>query len=148
MLLLPIDIDETKNIRFLQNPECVEILKVYPRFYEKVGYNKPWIGYCASLDETEIVGVGGFKGAPKNGNVEIAYGTFQAHQGKGIATAICRELVLLSLQTDPSIKITARTLHDGYASMAVLKKNGFICLGTVYDEEDGDVLEWLFKNEF
>jgi hypothetical protein len=29
--------------------------------------------------------------------------------------------------------------------MGILKKNGFECLGIVYDDEDGDVLEWEFK---
>lgn len=145
MLLLPIDIDEEKNNRFRQNPECIEILNVYPAFYKKVGYNKPWIGYFVSMDGEEIVGAGGFKGAPTNGKVEIAYGSFQARRGKGVATAICRELVLLAQKTDPTLRITARTLHDNFASQAVLKKNGFVCLGTVYDEDDGDVLEWEFQ---
>jgi RimJ/RimL family protein N-acetyltransferase len=53
--------------------------------------------------------------------------------------------VELSLATDPAIRITARTLPDSYASIGILKKNGFVCLGMVYDEEDGDVLEWEFK---
>jgi hypothetical protein len=56
-----------------------------------------------------------------------------------------RQLVLLSLQTSAAIRITARTLQDGYASIGILKKNGFECLGVVYDEEDGNVLEWELK---
>jgi [ribosomal protein S5]-alanine N-acetyltransferase len=148
MLLLPIDIDELKNLRFRENPECIPILNVYPDFYERVGYNKPWIGYFASFDGQEIIGAGGYKGKPKEGKVEIAYGSFKKHEGKGIGTEICRQLVILSLQTDPSIRITARTLQDGYASMGILKKNGFDCLGIVYDEEDGEVLEWeLIKHK-
>lgn len=145
MRLLPIDTNEEKNVRFLQNPECVEVLNVYPAFYKKVGFTKPWIGYFVSLYGEEVIGVGGYKGKPANNKIEIAYGVFQNHQGKGVATAICKELVQLSLQTDPTVRITARTLHDGFASQAVLKKNGFECMGTVLDEEDGEVLEWEFK---
>jgi RimJ/RimL family protein N-acetyltransferase len=148
MELLPIDIDETKNARFRENPETIPILDVYPGFYRQVGYNKPWIGYFATIDGQELVGVGGFKGKPKEGKVEIAYGTFEKYQGQGIGTEICRQLVLLSLQADPAIKITARTLQNGYASMKILKKNGFECLGVVYDEDDGDVLEWEFKSTY
>ena len=147
MLLLPIDIDELKNLRFRENPECIPILNVYPGFYQKAGYNKPWIGYFATTDGEEIVGAGGYKGKPRNGKVEIAYGTFKKYEGQGIGTEICRQLVLLSLQTDPAIRITARTLQDGNASIAILKKNGFECLGIVYDEEDGNVLEWEFKKQ-
>lgn len=147
MLLLPIDVDESQNIKFRENPECLEVLKVYPDFYNRVGYNKPWIGYFATIDGKEIVGGGGYKGKPKDGKIEIAYGTFKKYQGQGIGTEICKQLVLLSLQTDPAIKITARTLPDNYASIEVLKKNGFECLGIIYDEEDGNVFEWELKKQ-
>src|SRR5215204_7814595 len=145
--LLPIDLEVTKNTRFLETPECIPVLTVYPDYYNKVGYNKPYIGYFAAIDGNEIVGAAGYKGKPKDGKVEIAYGTFKNYEGRGIGTETCRQLVLLSLQTDPAIRITARTLQDGYASMAILKKNGFECLGTVYDEEDGEVLEWELKKQ-
>ena len=145
MLLLPIDTDQTKNERFKENPECVSILNVYPDFYQRVGYNKPWIGYFVTIDRDEIVGAGGYKGKPREGKVEIAYGTFKRYEGQGIGTEICRQLVLLSQNTDPAIRITARTLQDGYASIKILKKNGFECSGIVHDEEDGEVLEWELK---
>ena len=146
MLLLPISKDASKNNAFTDNPECVEILNVYSEYYKKVGYSQPWIGYFASIDGKEIVGAGGYKGAPKEGKVEIAYGTFKKYEGQGIGTEICRQLTLLARQTDSSVRITARTLQDGEASMKILKKNGFECLGVVYDEDDGDVLEWQYKH--
>jgi [ribosomal protein S5]-alanine N-acetyltransferase len=144
MILLQIDIDETKNNKFIGKPECLPVLKVYPDYYRKVGFNKPWIQYFASSDGEEIVGAAGYKGKPKDGKVEIAYGTFKNYEGQGIGTEICRQLVLLALQADPEVRITARTFQEGHASMAILKKNGFECLGIVYDEEDGDVFEWEF----
>jgi|SRR5687768_9548553 len=103
-------------------------------------------GILQLLMVKKIVGAGGYKGKPKEGKVEIAYGTFKKCEGQGVGTEICRQLVLLSLQTDPGIRITARTLQDGHASIAILKKNGFECLGIVYDKEDGNVLEWEFKS--
>jgi len=142
MVLLPIDIDETNNTRFLGHPECVSVLSVYPDYYKKVGFNKPWIGYFASIDGEEIVGAAGYKGRPKDGKVEIAYGTFKKYEGQGIGTEICRELVQLARETDPGVRITARTLEDGSASIAILKKNGFQRVGIVHDEDDGDVVEW------
>jgi carbonic anhydrase len=56
-------------------------------------------------------------------------------------------LVLLSLQTDPSIRVTARTILETNPSAKILKRNGFECNGIVYDEEDGDVWEWEFKSK-
>ncbi|MBC8173816.1 MAG: GNAT family N-acetyltransferase [Chitinophagales bacterium] len=145
MILLPIDIDETKNASFHSNPECAEILQVYPGYYQQVGYNKPWIGYFFTRDGSEVLGCGGFKGKPKNGSIEIAYGTFKNHKGKGIGTEICRQLVLLSLETDPALQIRARTLPEENASTKILKRNGFVCTGMVVDEDDGDVWEWEWR---
>ena len=145
MILLPIDIDETLNSRFDKNPECLDVLNVYPDYYKRVGYTKPWIGYFATMDGNEIIGCGGYKGKPREGKIEIAYGTFKKYEGQGIATEICRQLVLLALQTDPSVRITARTFLESNASTQVLKRNGFECTGIVYDEEDGDVWEWELK---
>jgi RimJ/RimL family protein N-acetyltransferase len=145
MLLIPIDIDKSKNEKFRNIEECVQILDVYPGFYQRVGFNKPWIGYFASLDGNEIVGCGGFKGKPIDGKIEIAYATFKGYEGQGMGTEICRQLVLLSLQTDPAIRITARTLPENNASTKILRRNGFEMLGIVYDEEDGNVWEWELK---
>lgn len=146
MILLPIDIDISLNNRFEVIPECKSILDIYPGYYLKVGFNKPWIGYFASIDGTEIVGCGGYKGKPKEGKVEIAYGTFPNFEGQGIGKKICRQLVMLSLQTDPSIRITARTLRENNPSTSILKSNGFRFLGVVADEDDGDVWEWEYQN--
>ena len=141
MEFLPIDIKEINNVQFADNPECGPVLEAMKTYYQKIGFNKPWIGYFVS-NGRELVGVAGFKGLPKDGKIEIAYGTFKDYEGKGVGTIICRHLVSLAQQTDPGVRITARTLQDGHASIAVLKKNGFRCMGIVRDEEDGDVFEW------
>lgn len=147
MILLPIEIEHTLNGRFADNPECKSILDVFPAYYQKVGFTKPWIGYFASIDGSEIVGCGGFKGKPREGKIEIAYGTFQNFEGQGIGTEICRQLVLISLKTDPLIKITARTLMESNASTKILKRNDFEFVGIVNDEEDGNVWEWECRKE-
>ena len=81
------------------------MLNVFPDYYKRVGFVKPWIGYFAGVENDEIVGYGGYKGQPRDGKIEIAYGTVKQHEGKGVATEICRQLVSLALETDPSIKI-------------------------------------------
>ena len=147
MKLLPIEKDETLNRRFTSTPECLEILTIFTEHYKKAGFNKPWIAYFISNQNDEIIGGGGYKGKPKDNKIEISYGTFENYRGRGIGKEICKQLVLLALKTDPSVTITARTLPDNHASISVLKGNGFECLGTVYDEEDGEVLEWEFKKQ-
>ena len=142
MQFLSIEIEDEKNIQYVDNPECTPVIEAMQTYYKKVGFNEPWIGYFASVDGNELVGVAGYKGMPKDGKIEIAYATFKAYEGQGIGTKICKQLINLAQQSDPKTRITARTLQDGHASMAILKKNGFQCMGIVYDEEDGDVFEW------
>ena len=144
MILLPIHQNQELNTDFASNPDCIEILEVYPSFYARVGFNPPWIGYFASLDH-KLVGGGGFKGAPENDLVEIAYVTFTDYRGQGIGTQICRHLVMIALETDSNILITARTLPEDNASTRILKRNGFEFNRKVWDDEDGDVWEWFYK---
>jgi RimJ/RimL family protein N-acetyltransferase len=146
MKLLPIDIDETQNSRFRENTECLVVLNVFTDFYKRVGFSKPWIAYFVPDDTDAIIGGGGYKGKPKDGKIEISYGTFKKYEGQGVGTEICRQLIALALQTDPSLTITARTLPENEASIRILKRNGFVCHGLVFDDEDGEVFEWIFDS--
>lgn len=141
--LIPIRENPPENHPLLDDPQCRDIIVATTDFYKKVGFTKPWIGYLARLSG-QLVGSAGFKGKPRENTIEIAYGAFPAFQNKGIGTAICRKLVEISLSTDPKIVITARTLQDNFASISVLKKNGFELLGIVNDQDDGEVLEWRY----
>lgn len=143
MKLLPIQSTIEENAAFAANPDCQSSLYLSIEFMQKIGYQPPWIGYYAKK-EGQLVGAAAFKGAPVNGKVEIAYGTFERFQQQGVGTEMCKCLVDLSLQTDPSVLITARTLPEKNFSTRILEKNGFILLGIVTDPEDGEVWEWQY----
>ncbi len=137
---ISIDLDKTKVI--FANPDCQEVFKSYPEYYYKTGYNPPWIGYFV-IREGEVVGVGGFIRQPKNGKVEIAYGTFKKFEGQGIATFSCRQLIAIAKTKDPKIIITAKTSPAPNASNKILKGEGFTFNGIVQDEGIGDAWEWV-----
>jgi ribosomal-protein-alanine N-acetyltransferase len=143
MKLIPIKEALGDNEDFTRDPACQETIYMTIDFYKRVGFAPPWICYYAE-ENGVLVGSAGFKGQPVNGTVEIAYGTFESFQNKGIGSTICKQLVDLSLKTDPSVKITARTLPEENFSTRILRKNDFVFLGTVNDPEDGDVWEWVF----
>jgi len=146
MKLLPIKEKLEDNETFTSNPVCAETLPMTTDFYKRAGFVEPWIGYYAE-ENGHLVGCAGFKGKPINGTVEIAYGTFEQYQKQGIATEMCKQLVHLSLSTDPSVRITARTLPEENFSTSILRKNNFLLMGVVNDPEDGDVWEWLYQNK-
>ncbi|HEV7346997.1 GNAT family N-acetyltransferase [Telluribacter sp.] len=143
MQLLPIKKTLDENPEFRDHSDCQPNLQISIDYFERVGYDPPWIGYYAQVED-KLVGAGGFKGRPIGGIVEIDYGTFPAYQGQGFGTEICRQLVQLALQANSSVRITARTLPENYASAGILKRNGFSLRGTVHDEEDGEVLLWEY----
>ncbi|MBI5915598.1 MAG: GNAT family N-acetyltransferase [Bacteroidetes bacterium] len=144
MELLPVKATLEENPEFVNHPDCQESLQMSIDFYKSVGFDPPWIGYYAS-QEGRLVGCAAFKGRPVGGSVEIAYGTFERFRQQGIGTEMCRQLVLLSLQTDASVRITARTLPENNFSTRILEKNGFRLLGMVFDKDDGDVWEWEYR---
>ncbi len=144
MELIPIKKELEENGEFATEPLTLETIRMTIDFYKKVGFVPPWIGYFAKL-EGELIGSAGFKGKPVNGTVEIAYGTFEKYRKKGIGSVICKQLVELSLKTNPLVRITARTLPEKSFSSRILDKNDFFCIGIVNDPEDGEVWEWEFR---
>lgn len=147
MVLIPVLQHLHENPEFVNNPRCQESLHMMINFYKTVGFLPPWIGYYVKQNE-DLVGCAAFKGKPINGTVEIAYGTFEEFRNQGVGSKICKILVNLSLQTDPNIRITARTLPEDNFSTKILQKNKFQFIGNVMDPEDGDVWEWEYKSDF
>jgi ribosomal-protein-alanine N-acetyltransferase len=145
MKLLPIQKLLEDNPDFISHPDCKESLQLSIAFYKKKGYFPPWIGYYVQQDG-KLIGSAGFKGAPQDGQVLISYGTFPQFQNQGLGTRICQELVRLALEADPTLKVRARTLPEKNYSTKILRKNGFELFGTSWDEEEGQVWEWEYRN--
>jgi RimJ/RimL family protein N-acetyltransferase len=105
----------------------------------------PWVhGFVVRLRTTgEVVGQGGFKGPPRDGVVEIAYGIETEHRGRGYATETAAALVEHAFACADVRLVTAHTLPDNGASRRVLMKCGFEYVGDVVDPEDG--LVWRFE---
>ncbi len=144
MELVPVNEHLEENPEFANNPLLQESLHMSIDFYKKVGFTPPWICYYVKQDG-QLVGCAGIKGKPVNGAIEIAYGTFESFRNQGVGTGICKILVDLSLNTDSSIRITARTLAEDNFSTKILKKNKFKFVGDVYDPEDGNLWEWEYQ---
>ena len=100
----------------------------------------PWGSYVVQLDNAPV-GVGAFKSAPApSGEVEIAYMTFPAFEGRGHATATIASLV--EVAASAGARPIALTLPEENASNRALCRNGFVFAGEVIDPEDGLVWRW------
>lgn len=142
--LIPIKQTLEENQQFETNPDSREILLMTVDYYKIIGFIPPWIGYFARLNE-QLVGSAGFKGQPVDNKIEIAYYTFPGYMQQGIGTEICRHLVLLAQEANPTLIITARTLPENNYSTRILEKNNFKLSGTIWDKDDGDVWEWHYE---
>lgn len=108
----------------------------------------PWGTHLFFDDDGALVGFGGFKGAPRDDEVELGYAVAPSRQGRGIATAAVEQLVSRARQCGVH-RVVAHTLAEENPSTAVLRKCGFIWTGEVY-ESVGDVWRWergLFEND-
>jgi [ribosomal protein S5]-alanine N-acetyltransferase len=139
--LKPINIGEKIDT---QNVFCKMVLDSQGEYYEKIGFQPPWISYLG-VSGSDYVGVCSFKGSPKKGTVEIGYFTFPEHEGKGYGQFMCSSLVDIAQGFDPEVVISARTQPEYNASTSILKKNGFELQGVVIDDEDGEVWEWVYR---
>ena len=141
MQLSPIPLEPDSSNPMYQNENCQALITIYDEYYPKNGYQPPWTGYFIVKDN-EVVGSCGFTKAPVDGVVEIAYWTFPENEGQGIGTFACGELIRLATETDPTVKITAKTAPDENASVSILKKYQFSNTGIVQDDEIGDAWMW------
>jgi [ribosomal protein S5]-alanine N-acetyltransferase len=93
-------------------------------------------------DPPELVGWGGFKGAPANGAVELGYEIAEARQGRGLATAAVRAMVAEAFADERVTAVIAHTLPERNASNRVLEKVGFRWQG---EAEEGGRLVWRYS---
>ena len=100
----------------------------------------PWGTHLFFDDDGALVGFGGFKGEPRNGEVELGYAVAPARQGRGIATSVVEQLVAHAGVAGVNV-VTAHTLAEENASTAVLGKCGFTRTAQLR-ESDGDVWRW------
>jgi [ribosomal protein S5]-alanine N-acetyltransferase len=106
--------------------------------------DQPWGGHLAVDDALGvIVGTCAFKSWPtSDGEVEIAYFTFPAFEGRGYATAMAMLLLAIAEADGTVQQVVAHTLPERNASARVLEKVGLQCLGAVIDPEDGRIWRW------
>jgi [ribosomal protein S5]-alanine N-acetyltransferase len=145
MELKMIELTIDKSNELYSSKNCQVLLNSYDDYYQKIGFNIPWVGYFV-VRQNKIVGSCGFTGQPKDGKVEISYWTFKDYEKQGIASFSCKELLSISQQHDPTVKITAKTAPEYNVSTKILQNNGFAFTTIVQDDGIGDAWLWTLKN--
>jgi [ribosomal protein S5]-alanine N-acetyltransferase len=71
---------------------------------------------------------------------------FPPFEGRGVATAMVRELITRARQADPDVELFAHTLSARNAPNAILRKLGFQFVGERGDPEAGQIWEWRHRS--
>ena len=100
----------------------------------------PWGTHLFFDDDGALVGFGGFKGQPHDGEVELGYAVAPARQGRGIATSVIEQLISRAGAAGVHV-VCAHTLAEENASTTALRKCGFTQTAELH-EPDGDVWRW------
>jgi len=110
---------------------------------------QPWLLRALVLEETaRMIGHAGFHGPPGvNGPelpdaVEVGYSVFDRFRGSGYATEAVRALVAWAREQQVGT-IIASVAPGNEASLAIVRKLGFVQTGEQWDDEDG--LELVFR---
>ena len=109
---------------------------VLPFFRDQLASDASLVGWLAwywildTSNGAQLVGGGGFKGAPRDGQVEIGYETRAGYQRTGIATEAVRAQAAWALKHPDVSLVIAETREDNLASLGVLNKVGFVYVGS------------------
>lgn len=92
--------------------------------------------FCICRGPRALVGNVGFKGAPKEGSIEIGYSMLEVHHRNGYCTEAVGALLDWAFQHQAVDTIAAHTVPTSRPSMRVLEKCGFMPVG-IGPAEDG-----------
>jgi ribosomal-protein-alanine N-acetyltransferase len=92
-----------------------------------------------------LVGLGGYKGAPREGIVEIGYAIAPAFRGRGLATEVCAQMIHRAFADHQVRAVDAHTLAGMNPSTRVLEKLLFRQMGEIDDPDDGKIWHWRLR---
>jgi RimJ/RimL family protein N-acetyltransferase len=106
------------------------------------GMPSEWYSHLiVDADTNTLVGFGGYKGPPTDGEVEIGYSVAPSRQRRGHATAAA-QLLIEKARNAGVTRVCAYTLPEPNASTRVLTRCGLTMTEVVEDAEEGYVWRW------
>ena len=117
-------------------PESLtDALPVFLHWLEAAPEARGWFTwYALTLSAAPVlVASAGFKGPPRDGVVEVGYSVLPEFQGRGYATEMACGLTRWALGEPGVTRIVAETEWANPASVRVLRKAGFVLVGSTND---------------
>src|SRR5262245_24099132 len=125
-------------------PGYLDFPEALPRTRDELANGMPseWYSHLIiDADTNTVVGFGGYKGPPAEGEVEIGYSVAPSCQRRGHATAAA-QLLIDRARVKGATRVCAYTLAEANASTRVLTRCGLTMTEVVEDAEVGSVWRW------
>lgn len=101
-----------------------------------------WMHFIIHEADNTLIGLGGFKGAPSGGQVEIGYEIAPGYRLRGLATEAARGMVDHALADARVDHVLAHTLPVHSASTTILQRLGLRFIEALDDPDDGPIWRW------
>jgi len=125
-------------------PGYLDFPEALPRTRDELVRGTPseWYSHLIIDAETNtVVGFGGYKGPPTDGEVEIGYSVAPSWRQRGHATAAA-QLLIEKARAAGVTRVCAYTLAEPNPSTRVLARCGLTMTEVVDDAEEGTVWRW------
>jgi RimJ/RimL family protein N-acetyltransferase len=125
-------------------PGYLDFPEALPRTRDELANGMPGEWYSHLIIEiatNTVVGFGGYKGPPTDGEVEIGYSIAPGCQRRGHATAAA-QLLIEQARAGGVTRVCAYTLPEPNASTRVLTRCGLTMTEVVEDAEAGAIWRW------
>ena len=106
-----------------------------------------WYFVLRTGSARQLIGNGGFKGAHKNGSVEIGYSILAEHQSNGYATEAARVLIAWAFAHPEIDRVAAETLPELKASLKVMRNCGMTYVGKGEPEQGMETAHYELTRE-
>ena len=106
-----------------------------------------WSQLFVDTDADELVGFGGYKGPPVDGDVEIGYSIAPSRRERGFATEVAR-IMIERARAAGCTSVSAHTLAEDNASTRVLRRVGMTRVDELVDPDpspDGEGPTWRWE---
>jgi [ribosomal protein S5]-alanine N-acetyltransferase len=140
---------EPEELRLHAEPGAFPPSFVATRSLELLAQNPagPWSSsyLIARTEDSRYVGACGFKNLPNLGRVEVGYGVSESARNKGAATAALNLLAQVAFEAGAT-ELLAEIVPTNFPSIRVVKKGGFLQVGSRTDEGGEYVIQWLKRS--
>ena len=101
-----------------------------------------WMYFFIDQASGQLIGSGGYKGAPVDGRVEIGYEIAPEFRGRGLATQAAGLLVEKAFASGLAEVVQAQTLPEHNPSTAILQRLGFTRISDGFEADAEQTWVW------